>query len=82
MQSGLPQTLIQKAIEGVYEKMRLCAEVEGIHKSLLPPAFCPLPFLVNSIALIGIPGGTLELLMLAGYHLDADMIVMLCMDLA
>jgi hypothetical protein len=24
----------------------------------------------------------LELLMLAGYHLDADMIVMLCMDLA
>jgi hypothetical protein len=30
MQSGLPQTLIQKAIEGVYEKMRLCAEVEGI----------------------------------------------------
>jgi hypothetical protein len=37
---------------------------------------------VNSIALIGIPGGTLELLMLAGYHLDADMIVMLCIDLA
>lgn len=37
---------------------------------------------VNSIALIGISGRTLELLMLAGYHLDADMIVMLRIDLA
>jgi hypothetical protein len=37
---------------------------------------------VNPIALICRSRRTLELLMLAGYHLDADMIVMLPIDLA